>query len=124
MSEYEIKNFDEIDYVNINPAEDRFRLPDGSVYRFSDHQCDDCWTGGTVLESLDEPREYRCVMCKNNLEWREFRNDFLAPTGDTLKFLLPRNWSGEENEKWFQTYKERRLAQEEFREQMLKNKGE
>ncbi len=120
MAEYNIKDFSEIDFVNIDPSEDTFIFPDGTKYRFSDHMCDFCWSGGTVLESETEKDKYVCVICGNSLAWYEFENDFLQPTGDKMKFLLPEDWSGEEAAEWFQAYKERRLAQEKVRENILK----
>ncbi len=121
MAVYKIKDFSEIDFVKINPAEDVFVLPDGKEYQFSDHICDFCWAGGTVLESAGNEKKYVCTLCHNELTWHEIKNDFLPPTGDTLRFLLPESWSQERIKEWFEGYKERRLAQEEVRKDILEN---
>ena len=87
MARYEINDFSEIDFLAVDAAVDVFILPDGESYRFSDHLCDACWTGGTVLES--EPKKGKklyCVLCKEYLKKYTFTNDFLPPTGDIPEF--------------------------------------
>jgi len=119
-----IKDFSEIDFVNIDASRDLFKLPDGRTFRFSNHMCDNCWTGGTVLETLVVPIEYYCVLCQNDLMPVSFENDFLPPTGDKLEFLLPSKWTKEEQEKWYNEFKERRLAQEKLKDNILRNGNE
>ena len=120
MALYQIKNFSEIDFVNVDAVQDRFILPNGEVYRFSDHICHYCWSGGTVLETDEGEKKYHCLQCGNKLAWSEFINDFLEPKGDTLEFLIPEHWTEEEKQQWYQDYKERRLAEEKIREDMLR----
>ena len=120
MAVYEIKDFSEIDFVSVNPAEDVFALPDGMRYVFSDHICDFCSSGGTVLETEGSEKAYFCVLCENELRWCEFANDFLPPTGDILKFLLPKKWTEQDLANWYQDYQEQRLTQETVRERILR----
>lgn len=119
MARFKIKDFHEIDFVNVDVTNDTFEMPDGTVYRFSDSICHNCWAGGTVLESIDEEKKYICVMCGHELKWREFENDFLQPTGDTLDYLLPADWSDEQVQNWFDDYKERRLEEEKVKDRVL-----
>jgi len=116
---FHIKDFSEIDFVNINPTEDQFILPDGETYQFSDHICHSCWSGGTVLETIREEKKFVCILCREELSWHEFTNDFLPPVGDKLNYLLPKSWSRQELENWFSEYKERRLAEEKVKERIL-----
>ena len=122
MAKIDIKSFSEIDFLTVNAAEDKFVLPDGSKYQCSDFMCDNCWTAGTILELIDENPIYFCIMCENDLEPVFFKNDFLQPTGDELRFLLPKKWSMLEKEAWYQSFKERRIQQEEFRSHIM-NQG-
>jgi hypothetical protein len=115
MTEYKIKNFDEIDFVNIDVLNDKFVLPNGKVFIFSDYLCDLCDTPGTVLEGENKSGEYHCILCHNELNWYTFTNDFLPPLGDKLKFLLPKSWSGKTFEDWFSKFKMRRLDQEKLK---------
>jgi hypothetical protein len=124
MSTVKIDNFSEIDFVNIDASQDLLQLPDGQIYRFSDHMCDNCWTDGTVLETLEQEKKYYCVLCKNNLTWISFKNDFLSPVGDMLEFLLPGDWKEEDREKWYAGFKERRIAQEKIKDDILKRRTE
>ena len=119
MSTVKINDFSEIDFVNIDAARDLFQLPNGQTYRFSDHICDNCWTGGTVLETLEHKKKYYCVLCRNHLDWFSFKNDFLPPVGDMLEFLLPRDWKEKDREKWYAEFKERRIAQEKIKDDIL-----
>ncbi len=121
MTTHKVKDFSDIDFVAIDPATDSFVLPGDETYYFSDHMCDDCWAGGTVLETRKGRKKYYCVLCNNFLSWNTFRNDFLPPTGDDLKFLLPREWSDEKKQQWFEEFKKRRLAQEKVRENILEH---
>lgn len=121
MAEYHIEKFSEIDVLTVDPVKDKFILPNKKTYIFSDAMCDYCWTAGTVMQNTGEDKEYYCLLCKNNLSWVELKNDFLNPTGDIFKFLLPESWSKAEIEKWYQEYKERRVAQEEVRQHILKH---
>ncbi len=121
MAEYYIKDFSEIDFLSIDPVKDKFIFPNKKAYIFSDAMCDYCWTGGTVLENTGKQKEYYCILCENNLSWVRLKNDFINPTGDTFKFLLPKSWSKAEIEKWYQEFKERRLAQEEVRQHILEH---
>jgi hypothetical protein len=116
---YNINNFSEIDFVNIDIKVDRFILPDGKEYHFSDFECDYCNAGGTVLESLDEPKKYFCVLCNHELSWKSFINDFIPPTGDAFNFLLPQSWNQLELDEWFDQFKRSRLLQEEVRKKIL-----
>ena len=77
MAVYKIKKFSEIDFVNIDVSRDEFILPDGKKYVFSEHTCDNCEAGGTVLETIKEPKRYVCVLCEHELAWRKFKNDFI-----------------------------------------------
>ncbi len=120
MALYQIKNFSEIDFVNVDAVQDRFILPSGEVYRFSDHICHYCWSGGTVLETDEGEKKYFCLQCGNKLAWSKFVNDFLEPKGDTLEFLIPEHWTNEEKQQWYEDYKERRLAEEKVREDILR----
>ena len=124
MAKINIKSFSEIDFLTINASEDEFILPDGAHYRFSERMCDNCWTAGTVMELIDKNPVYHCVLCENDLEPIEFINDFLEPTGDTLRFLLPKKWSKNEKADWYQNFKERRIQQEEVRDHILKQGNE
>jgi len=119
MAVYHIKRFSDIDFVNIDAAEDFFILPNGEKYQFSDNICHYCWSGGTVLKTVAENGKYVCIFCENQLDWHEFENDFLPPTGDTLKFLLPKSWDKKMFDHWFKEYKEGRLAEEKVRESIL-----
>jgi len=119
MSTIKIKNFSEIDFVNIDASQDVLLLPNGQTYHFSDHMCDNCWTGGTVLETREQEKKYYCVLCQNNLIRISFTNDFLPPLGDTLEFLLPGDWKKEDREKWYAEFKERRIAQEKIKADIL-----
>ncbi len=121
MSVHKVSNFSDIDFLVVNAAEDTIELSDGKKYQFSDHMCDFCWTGGTVVETIQGDEEYYCILCQNELKWVEFKNDFLPPEGDMLKFLLPASWQKEELDSWYSEFKERRLAQEEVRERILKD---
>lgn len=121
MSEYHIGDFSEIDFVNIDASRDCFVLPGGEKYMFSDDMCDHCWTGGTVLEFEGKEKQYYCVLCQNKLKWVEILNDFLRPKGDKFKFLLPIQWSQNEIEKWYDQFKQRRLAEEQVRKQILEH---
>jgi predicted DsbA family dithiol-disulfide isomerase len=121
MTIYKVKDFTEIDFVSVDPSCDKIILPDGAAYFFSDYMCDNCWTGGTVLETDKGKKKYYCVLCNHFLSRVTFRNDFLPPTGDEMKFLLPRDWSGEEKQKWYEEFKIRRLAQEKVREHILEH---
>lgn len=120
MADYHVKNLSEIDFVEVNPADDQFILPSGDTYCFSDHICDFCRSGGTVFEKVNGDKKYYCVLCQNQLMWRQFKNDFLPPTADTVNFLLPATWSAGKLNEWFEQYKERRLEQEKVREHILK----
>ncbi len=119
MATYNINKFSEIDFVNIDPMQDRFVMPNGEMFRFSDHMCHFCWSGGTVMETVEGNKKYQCIQCGYELEWEKFLNDFVPPTGDMLDFLLPKNWSREEKNKWFEEYKERRIEEEKIREDIL-----
>ncbi len=119
MAVYRVKNFEEIDFVAVNPSEDVFELENGKKYRFSDHICHNCWSGGTVLETVEGETDYFCLLCQNHLTWRKFENDFLPPTGDMLDFLLPVEWGEEELNEWWKEYKIKRLAEEEVKNQIL-----
>ncbi len=119
MTLYKIKKFSEIDFVEVDPSSDEFKLPDGEMYHFSDHMCDFCWSGGTVLETSEGEKKYYCVICRNFLDWCEHKNDFLPPKGDMLRFLLPEKWSEEEKNQWYDDFKKRRLEQEKVRKRIL-----
>jgi hypothetical protein len=120
VAKIKIKSFEEIDFLTVNPAEDEFVLPGGDHFRFSDSMCDYCWTAGTVLESIKKSPDYFCIMCKNNLKPVFFRNDFLQPMGEEIRFLLPGHWSTEEKNNWYQAFKKRRIEQEVFLDHILK----
>jgi hypothetical protein len=124
LAKIRVKSFSEIDFLAINAAEDEFILPDGAQYRFSDRMCDNCWTAGTVMEKTDKNPAYHCILCENDLEPIEFINDFLEPTGDTLCFLLPKKWLADAQEDWYQSFKQRRIQQEEVRNHILKQGNE
>jgi hypothetical protein len=115
MTNYKIKNFDEIDFVNIDALNDKFVLPNGKIFIISDYLCDLCDTPGTVLEVESKSKKYHCILCNNELIWFTFTNDFLLPMGDKLKFLLPKSWSGKILEDWFSDFKKRRLDQEKLK---------
>ena len=119
LADYYVKKFSEIDFLSIDPSNDRIILPTKEVDIFSDSMCDFCWTGGTVLESIEKSKNYYCILCENDLTRVHLKNDFLYPTGDTFKFLLPKFWSKTEIEKWYQQFKEKRLAQEDVRQHIL-----
>jgi hypothetical protein len=121
MSIIKIKNFSEIDVVNIDASQDTFQLSDGTTFRFSDHMCDNCWTAGTVLETMEQQKRYHCLLCDNALVWVSFKNDFLPPTGDMLEFLLPVNWNEKDREGWYTQFKERRMAQEKIKADILEH---
>lgn len=71
------------------------------------------------METVEGNKKYQCIQCGYELEWEKFLNDFVPPTGDMLDFLLPKNWSREEKNKWFEEYKERRIEEEKIREDIL-----
>lgn len=119
LADHYVKKFSEIDFLSIDPSNDRVILPTKEVYIFSDSMCDFCWTGGTVLESIGKPKNYHCILCENDLTWIQLKNDFLYPTGDAFRFLLPKSWSKAEVEKWYREFKEKRLAQEDVRQHIL-----
>ena len=119
MSKKQITSFSDIDFVSVDASQDEFVLPSGDVYRFSDHMCDSCWTAGTVLQSNQKKPHYFCVLCNNDLEFVKFTNDFLEPTGDKLQFLLPKKWADADRKAWYQDFKDRRLAQEEIRKNIM-----
>ncbi len=114
-----IKRFSDINPVETDPVHDKFVLPGGEIYFFSDHMCDNCWTAGTVLESDQEIHKYYCILCRNHLHPVTCKNDFLPPVGDDLTFFLPESWSKETQQQWYQEFKERRIAQEKVRERIL-----
>lgn len=124
MSVHEISRFSDIDFVNVDPMKDEFVLPGGEKYLFSDHMCDFCWSGGTVLETSAGKKKYYCVVCQNYLDWCEFENDILPPKGDKLRFLLPEEWSGENKNKWYEDFKKRRLEQEKVCKHILEHGNE
>jgi hypothetical protein len=120
MTTHKIKDFSEIDVVEVDAARDAFLLPDGTLYRFSDHMCDFCWTGGTVLESgEDANKSFHCLLCHNSLRWYQVKNDFIQPTGDHFNFLLPDGWSQTELDDWYAHFKRRRLEQEKIKQHIL-----
>ena len=119
MATFRIKDFSEIDFVNIDPARDQFIFPDGKTFRFSDYVCHSCWSGGTVLETVGDEEKFVCILCGEELSWHEFTNDFLPPIGDTLSYLLPKSWSEEQLKQWFAEYRERRIAEEKVKERIL-----
>lgn len=119
MTTVKIYNFSEIDFVNIDASQDVLLLPDGQSFRFSDHMCDNCWTAGTVLETLEQQKKYYCLFCNNSLVWVSFKNDFLPPTGDMLEFLLPGSWKEGDREEWYTQFKERRITQEKIKDDIL-----
>jgi hypothetical protein len=122
MTVHKINDFSEIDVVVVDAARDRFQLPDNRLYEFSDHMCDFCWTGGTVLESCgDEKKLYHCLFCHNHLQWYQVENDFIPPTGDKFQFLLPEGWSPEGLNRWYEKFKQRRLEQEKVKDQILEH---
>jgi len=121
MSTVKIKNFSDIDVVNVDMSQDVFQLPDGQSFRFSDHQCDNCWTAGTVLETLEQQKQYYCLFCNNSLIWASFKNDFLPPIGDLLEFLLPASWNEKDRQEWYAQFKDRRLAQEKIKDDILEH---
>lgn len=121
MARYKVTDFSEIDFLNVDPGRDEFILPNGKTYAFSDHMCDFCWTAGIVMENESDKSEFYCLLCKKNLNWYEFKNDFLPPTGDMMRFLLPEKLSKKDAEKWFIEYKQRRLAQENIRTYILEH---
>ena len=100
MEKIKISKFQDIEFENVNPASDVFELPDGKSYRFSDHVCHECWSGGSVLESIADAVEYYCVVCEEALVWVEFENDFVDPKEGTISFLLPKIHTSEELEIW------------------------
>ena len=122
LATYKIKNFSEIDFLTIDAARDIFVLPSGQSYCCSDHMCDACWTGGTVLESRDKPKKMYCVLCHHYLKKYTFKNDFLPPMGDSVEFYLPEDWSPETLNEWYDAFKIRRIEQEKVREKIL-NEG-
>lgn len=121
MPSIKISKISEIDFLTVDVNEDQFILPDGRTYRFSLLECDDCRAGGTVLESLDEPKKFVCVLCERELALRSFKNDFIPPTGDSFEFLLPASLSQEELQDWFAHYKESRLLEEKVRQRILES---
>jgi predicted DsbA family dithiol-disulfide isomerase len=121
MARYKVTDFSEIDFLNVDPGRDEFILPDGKIYAFSDHMCDFCWTAGIVMENRLDKSEFYCLLCKKKLNWYEFKNDFLTPTGDMMRFLLPEKLSRKNAEKWFREYKQSRLAQESIRTYILEH---
>ena len=121
MAIYKIKDFAEIDFLMVDATSDIFILPGGESYRFSEHMCDACWTGGTILESSEnKEKKLYCVLCNEYLKKYSFKNDFLEPTGDILEFYLPERWSTETLETWYDSFKQRRLEQEKVRERILR----
>ena len=46
LADHYVKKFSEIDFLSIDPSNDRVILPTKEVYIFSDSMCDFCWTGG------------------------------------------------------------------------------
>lgn len=120
MQLLKIKDFSEIDFVKADPIRDQYQLPGGEIYRFSDEMCDNCGTGGTVLETGKGKKRFFCVMCRNYLRPVVFTNDFLPPTGDEFRFFLPVDWTEPLKQEWYNEYKERRIAQEKIREDILK----
>ena len=122
MATYKVKNFSEIDFLTIDAAKDNFILPNGQSYHCSDSMCDACWTAGTVLESKGKSKKFYCVLCHNYLKKYSFNNDFLQPTGDSLEFYLPREWSPETLNEWYEEFKKRRIEQEKVKEKIL-NEG-
>jgi hypothetical protein len=116
---FKIKDFSQIDFLTVDAAKDVFILPNGQSYQCSDRMCDLCWTGGTVLESKEKSKQMYCVLCQNYLKKYTFKNDFLPPTGDSLQFYLPEDWSSETLNQWYEAFKARRIEQEKVREHIL-----
>lgn len=120
MALKKINNFSEIEFETVDANADIFQLPDGQQFCFSEYVCHICWAGGTVLESLDSPKTYHCVLCGRELIWHEFENDFIEPLGDRLSFLLPVDFGETEKNNWYQEYRKSRSAQEKVRENILR----
>ena len=53
MTTYQIKNFTEIDFEQVDPNLDIIIYQD-EKYRFGENMCHACWAGGTVLEATPE----------------------------------------------------------------------
>jgi hypothetical protein len=119
LATHRVKNFSEIDFLTIDALNDIFVLPNNQSYYCSDLMCDVCWTGGTVLESKGKPKKMYCVLCQRYLKKYVFINDFLEPTGDSIEFYLPGDWSPETLEEWYDSFKKRRIEQEQVRKQIL-----
>ncbi|GAB4333546.1 MAG: hypothetical protein Kow0037_11780 [Calditrichia bacterium] len=125
MNKIQINSFAEIDFVSVDPNLDRFELPDGSIWGISEEICHSCWAGGAVMQNVSSGTFF-CALCENELVWFEFAADFLAEEeGDTVSYLLPKNWGVEMRNDWFNNYTEARKKQEKIREDILKfGKGE
>jgi len=119
LATHKVKNFSEIDFLTIDAARDIFVLPNGQSFYCSDHMCDACWTAGTVLESKGKPKKMYCVLCRNFLKRYTFKNDFLPPTGDSIEFYLPEEWATETLNEWYESFKNRRLEQEQVKNKIL-----
>lgn len=119
MATHKVKDFSEIDFLTIDAARDNFVLPNGKSFYCSDHMCDDCWTGGTVLESKGKPKKMYCVLCQRFLKKYTFKNDFLPPVGDSIEFYLPEDWAPETLNEWYESFKNRRIEQEKVRSKIL-----
>ena len=116
---YKVNNFNEIEFENIDVSEDQFELPGSKRYKFSDHVCHECWAGGSVLELIADKPSYFCLLCQRELNWVEFKNDFVEPFEGTIKFMLPISYSEKDLENWITDYKEKRKFQEKIREDIL-----
>ncbi len=115
----DITDFNEIDFTEIDPEEDEFHLPDGSVYRFTENWCHVCWDGGTVLKK-DNSEEYLCLRCNNILQWREVTYRLSDEEEEEKeKFLLPGKWDNEELEIWKEKFIERRREEINVRNNIL-----
>ncbi|MCK5077418.1 MAG: hypothetical protein KAR38_13635 [Calditrichia bacterium] len=114
-----INNFDEISFDEIDPNDDEFLLPDGSIFKFSDHVCHVCWDGGTVAENKNDKSLY-CMQCKKVLTWINI--EYKLPDEKEVnkdKFLLPKDWTEKEFENWKREFLKIRIGQIVVRENIL-----